>query len=202
VDIGANVGWFSKLIDNNFKNCKILSYELDEANFEILERRMNGYDRTNSVRVFNTAVIGANGFSKYWKSKDNIGGHKPIFHGTSSYISEDALTESMKKSLDLKGKFVETSVNKITLPQIIEKNKIDYVDFLKLDCEGSEYEILNYAMDKGICGKILNMVAEIHGKSQPQYKTFLKRMKENFEQVSVRGKILTATNKIIKGEIK
>mgnify|MGYP004173249685 FL=1 len=46
------------------------------------------------------------------------------------------------------------------------------------------------------------MAAEIHGKSQPQYKTFLKRMKENFEQVKVRGKILTATNKIIKGEIK
>jgi hypothetical protein len=97
---------------------------------------------------------------------------------------------------------VEKEIKKITLPQIIKKNKIDYIDFLKLDCEGSEYEILNYAMDKGICGRILNMAAEIHGKGEPQYKIFLERIKENFDKVTVRGKILKATNKITKGETK
>ena len=49
-----------------------------------------------------------------------------------------------------RGKFIETDIKKITLWEIIENNKIDFIDFLKLDkdeyvenCFGLQ-NLLNY----------------------------------------------------------
>mgnify|MGYP001438493336 CR=1 FL=1 len=81
VDIGANVGWFSKLAADNFIDCQIFSYELDTENYQNATNLLNQY---KNVKLFNTAVIGKHRFNKYWKHSSNIGGHKPIFQGSES----------------------------------------------------------------------------------------------------------------------
>lgn len=194
VDIGANVGWFTKMVDDNFENCNIFSYELDKDNFINLQK--NTENKRNNVRISNTAVIGSNSFSKYWKHNSNIGGHKPIFEGSSSYISEDAVSSKMLDKMKQTGEFISINIDKTTLKEIIDNNEIDYIDFLKLDCEGSEYEILNHVINYGYCKKILNMAVEMHGRDYDGYHKLIKDLKQNFDNVELHGNILIANNKI------
>ena len=196
VDIGANVGWFTKLVDETFENCNIFSYELDKDNFYNLKENLE--HKKNNILISNTAVIGSNGFTRYWKHSSNIGGHKPIFEGSESYISEGAMPEKILRDMNHRGEFVDLEIDKITLREIIDNNEIDYIDFLKLDCEGSEYEILNHAINHGYCNKVLNMSAELHGKDYDGYRKLIEDLKKNFDSVKVQRNILFATNKIKK----
>ena len=53
------------------------------------------------------------------------------------------------------------TVNSISLQQIFDNNNIDYCDFLKLDCEGSEYEIIKN-LPTPYFKKIKKMIIEYH----------------------------------------
>jgi hypothetical protein len=53
------------------------------------------------------------------------------------------------------------SVPAKSLSVIIEENKLDKIDLLKLDCEGSEYDII-YNTDRAVFLKIGMMVIEVH----------------------------------------
>ena len=197
VDVGANVGWFTKLVDDNFEKCNIYSYELDSTNFSNFQKNLN--NPKNNILAKNAAVIGFNDFNKYWKHSYNIGGHKPIFLGSGSYISEDSIDTRMLEEMKTRGHFVEIKMEKVTLWDIIENNKIDFIDFLKLDCEGSEYEILEHAVEENYCDKILNLAAEMHGRNYPGYTKLINIIKKKFDFVEIHRNILFAKNKI-KGE--
>ena len=52
-------------------------------------------------------------------------------------------------------------ITSITLQNLIESNHIEKVDYLKIDCEGCEYDVfLN--LDEAIFHKIKNIVMEYH----------------------------------------
>ena len=53
------------------------------------------------------------------------------------------------------------TVNSISLQQIFDNNNIEYCDFLKLDCEGSEYEIIKN-LPVTYFKKIKKMIIEYH----------------------------------------
>jgi FkbM family methyltransferase len=199
VDVGANVGWFTKLVDDNFQKCNIFSYELDFENFSNFQKNLNNTNPENKIFASNTAVIGFNSFNKYWKHKSNIGGHKPIFSGSDSYISEQSIDPSMLRTMHHRGTFVDVDVKKTTLWDIIKNNQVDFIDFLKLDCEGSEYEILNHAIGNDYCHKILNLAAEMHGRSFPGYNRLLGSLKNKFDFIEIKNNMLFAKNKL-KGE--
>ena len=196
VDIGANVGWFTKLVFDSLRGCSIYSFELDQENFNQIEQNLDikNYPfllKKNNVNLFNKAVIGKNKFTSYWKHDTNIGGHKPIYQGSDSYISEERF--NFEKDLK-KGTLIEEVPDMITLPDILSENNLDFIDFLKLDCEGSEYEILDYAFEKSISRKILNMALEIHGRKTEDYKRMLEKLSLNFDTVIDKGNILYAKN--------
>ena len=200
VDIGANVGWFTKLIVDNFSECNVYSYELDRSNYLEIQKNLDlkeSEKSNNNLNIYNKAVIGVNKFTKYWKHDSNIGGHKPLFQGSDSYISEEKFNfETALK----KGKIINEVPEQVTLPQIIKENSIDYIDFLKLDCEGSEYEILEYTFSEGEASKILNMALEIHGRRTEGYSAFIEKLKSCFDTVEVGYNIVFAKNKINKKE--
>ena len=105
----------------------------------------------------------------------------------------------MLEDMKTRGHFVEIKMEKVTLWDIIENNKIDFIDFLKLDCEGSEYEILEHAVEENYCDKILNLAAEMHGRNYPGYTKLINIIKKKFDFVEIHRNILFAKNKI-KGE--
>ena len=150
VDIGANVGAFSIMAYEKFPNAKIHAFEFIEENFNFL---VNKLQNTNVV-CHNKAMIGSNKPVGFFYHKDNYGGHKPIFSKeTNSYLSENKFSPQWTKK----------EFNSISFADFVEQNKIQRIDFLKLDCEGSEYEIFEHIEQKNLWKIIKNISFEIHG---------------------------------------
>ena len=117
VDIGAHIGIFTIYASQFCNNGKIYSFEPVRENYDLL---LNNIKLNNSeqVKPFNLAVSNTN---------DDV----------TIYINDDKAAHSIFPSS-------ESSINvkSITLQNIFEENNINHCNFLKLDCEGAEYEIL------------------------------------------------------------
>lgn len=137
IDIGGHIGLFSIYITQFCNKGIILTYEPDKNNYELLKKNLTQNFITN-VQIFNCAV-----------SKNNI--DKVEF-----FISDDEAAHSLIKKSK---KTVE--VKSISLQKIFEENKIEKCKLLKLDCEGSEYQILNN-LPSEIFKKIEKIILEYH----------------------------------------
>lgn len=142
IDIGANAGFFSLFAADRFPGANIYSYEPIDINFRQLVRNMN-LNRECNIRCFKNAVFSHSGqLSLYYDTIDSL--------STSATI------------LDHQGPRDQTiQVSCVTLPEIFDENKLDRCDFMKLDCEGSEYEIL-YKCPESYLNRVSQIVAEVH----------------------------------------
>jgi len=112
-DIGANVGIFAIAARLAFSYAEIHCYEPNNENFKFLNR--NG--KTLNLKTFNEAVSNLDGMCSLSKSTT---------HDTSARISNSDDGDIILSSL-------RSVLNRFNGKQI---------DLLKLDCEGSEFEIL------------------------------------------------------------
>lgn len=123
VDIGAHIGTFSCLAASLAREGRVLAYEPEPSNFALLSENLalNGFAR---ARAFERAVAGAAGPRTLHLSlkPTTTGGH--------------SLHRNGERSIE---------VECTTLDAIVEENGLDRIDFLKLDCEGAEVEILEAA---------------------------------------------------------
>lgn len=155
IDIGAHIGLFSVFCGMLNPQCKIFCFELSKDNFEKLKQNIKNCEVKNVI-PFNLAVAGKSQVINYYPGRD---------------CSEFSITKISYKDEDLRrpdGKpTVEEGLNpigevkSITLNEIIEENNIDSVDFLKLDCEGAEFEILYATTEKNL-KKIKMIGGEYH----------------------------------------
>ena len=147
VDIGAHVGYFTLYAANLAKKGKIISYEPSKKSFSILEKNIK-INNFSNIKLENVAVSKTHG--------------KALLHTD----DHDEISNSLY-NLNKKSKVYEVETN--TLEEIFLKNKLDSIDFLKIDCEGAEYEILMNASSLDL-DKIKKMSIEIHEKLVPYSK--------------------------------
>lgn len=121
IDIGANIGAFTLFADYVLDKPKIFSYEPELNNFLLLKANIELVKTNGRLKAFKNAVYGKAG-----KATLSIAG---ISSGKNSIEMDQLSGES---------EIVEC----ITLSSIFESNQIDHCDLLKIDCEGSEYELL------------------------------------------------------------
>lgn len=123
VDIGANIGSFAVFAGSIAR--RVVSFEPAGSAFEMLSRNvaLNGLGNVEMVRA---AVGGHNGEIVLYKGAD------------------DAIN-TILKDISGNGSRGEETVPCMTLDAVFERYGIDYCDFLKLDCEGAEYDILHSA---------------------------------------------------------
>ncbi|MBU0959657.1 MAG: FkbM family methyltransferase [Nanoarchaeota archaeon] len=146
IDIGAHAGVFSIAAAKNVgPKGKIYSFEPTNTNFNLLKENILLNDFPN-VFPFKQAV-----WSK--KTTKEIKIHSEIFgEGSHSFYGT-------------RGNSIVEKVNCVTLKDIFIQNKIKTVKLLKLDCEGSEYEIL-FKTPKQILNKIQNISMELHSSTE------------------------------------
>lgn len=123
IDIGAHVGMISILYAKLYPWITIYAYEPIPENFALLLKNLSLNNITN-VKAFNLAVTGDGRPIKMALHHDNTGA------STQCYFNAKAGNE-----------FFE-NIPSITLDAIFTKNNIKLCKLLKIDCEGSEYEIL------------------------------------------------------------
>ena len=146
IDIGSNAGFFSLAFFSKKPKAKIYGFEPHPYCFKVSLNYRKEFKRFD-WNIYNQAVSSENG-EVYLNTND-----------LESFTSEASVFK--------KGEGVKSFVVKaIKLNTFIEENKIDNIDFIKLDCEGSEYDIL-YSLSKDIFMMINSMCIETHkGKNE------------------------------------
>ena len=136
IDVGGHIGLFTLYASQFCKTGSIFTFEPEKENFELLSENISS-NNLNHVKSFNLAVSNSSS-------------------SVTLYLNEDTAGHSMfsKSSQSI-------TVNSISLKKIFDENNIDHCDFLKLDCEGSEYEIIKN-LPSEYFQKIQKMVIEYH----------------------------------------
>jgi len=132
IDIGANMGIFSIYAAKRAKRGKVYSFEPFLPHYTRLKNNI-GLNKLNNIITYNLAVSNKGGISQFFISNISSGMH-----------SLYKLEKTKQRSI---------CVQKISFNKFILKNKIQKIDFLKIDCEGSEYDIL-YSLSKSNLRKI------------------------------------------------
>lgn len=121
IDIGAHIGVFSVYAAELSQTGKVYAFEPFTENYKALENH-KAINKKDNLLIFNTGISNKDGAQTLHLSADNnTGGH----------------------SLHLKNDSTRTvEIQTTTLSGFCEREKINKIDFLKLDCEGAEFEIL------------------------------------------------------------
>lgn len=161
IDIGAHIGLFSLFASQYSGNGKIFSYEPIKENFELFSENIN-LNKLQNIHAFNSAVSSKNGKIEIFYNDDEAG--HSIFGNNEKNVT----------------------VNSISLQKIFDENKIQCCNFLKIDCEGAEYEIID-SLPTEYFDKIDKIVIEYHfADSKPELskKLFSKLVNIGFETYS------------------
>ena len=139
VDLGANIGIFTKYaLENGAK--AVYAFEPEDINFKCLEQNVVKY---NNVNLYKKAVSNINGKRKLFLDKTS-GGHSLFFN--------DINNTKLNK---------HEEIDCITIQSLFDENILDKIDFLKIDVEGAEVDILNSISDD-IYKKIKKITIEYH----------------------------------------
>lgn len=171
IDAGANIGFTSLFFAKRYPTVRIISLEPDQKNFELLKKNTLGYQNITPIQA------------ALWNKKGTI--------------------EIMDRGYGVRGFMVENSISintvfsmpSTTLAELILEFKIQKIDILKMDIEGSEKEVFSVDTEKWLpITKCL--VIELHDRMKPgcSQAVFNALSHYNFE-CSIKGENLVFVNK-------
>jgi len=143
IDLGANEGFYTLKAKEKAPKSKIIAVEPNPNAFKLLKKNV-GTNKLKDVIVVNEAVTSKSG--------------KITFEIVKGATTIGAL-KIYKKYRDRK-RLRKVIVNSITLEKLCKKYKINKIDLLKIDVEGSEFDILKSS--KNILPKMKKVVIEYH----------------------------------------
>jgi FkbM family methyltransferase len=146
IDIGANGGYFNVLLLSKIPTATIYAYEPMPANITYLKKIIQENEiLKQSLKLHQTAVTDiADSTIEFFTEANN----------------ENQVVASVVEGFN-KNNTQKITVNTTNLTAIIANNQIENIDLLKVDCEGSEYEIF-YGTDAAVFSKIRYMIVESH----------------------------------------
>jgi FkbM family methyltransferase len=162
VDVGAHIGCFSQAIHSRNPLARIIAVECCPENLMALRKNIGG---------FATVIQGALTYEK------DIALLNAVFPdcettGGSCVVSREQLQQATGNA-GVGGNPKDTATSQywtdarplmaVTLEQLIDQHKIDRIHVLKLDCEGSEFSILENSTS---LERIDRIVGEYHGKDR------------------------------------
>jgi FkbM family methyltransferase len=146
LDIGAHIGCFSALAAHRWPKARIVACEPDLANYVLLDHHLKPYLARRQIEVVNKAVLGENvAETDFWvvadKAQRNSG-------GGSCCRQEQGASKARLKA--------------IPIAQLWRDYGLTSCDLLKLDCEGSEYSILEGLRQAELLPRVGRIVGEWH----------------------------------------
>jgi FkbM family methyltransferase len=154
--------WFKDKGDENHR----LNYDLNENSLVI---DLGGYLGEWTEKIYHKYSCNIYVFEPVLKYYDNIvekfknDGKIKVFNLGLSSVNDEVIIKHDNASSSI---FIENGVEeKIKLVRyydFINNNKIDYIDLIKINIEGSEYELLEHIIENNLHGKIKNLQIQFH----------------------------------------
>lgn len=147
VDIGANKGYYSLLLRNNFR--RIIAFEPAKSSYEELINNITRFQATDKIAPIKKAVSDRDGqrilyLTRYGK-----------YHG---FVAEQLVADSGIAEKG-GGEVVESQeVDTVSLGSYFANEKL--IDLVKVDVEGAEWDVLKGA--EPIISKIKRWIIELH----------------------------------------
>jgi FkbM family methyltransferase len=146
LDIGMNVGFFDILLLSKITVFKIYAYEPVPLNVATFQKTINNNKLLlKNIVLHQMAVTG--------KHQDRLDLYLED-------VNKNSVDASVLSNFDVSHAH-KISVPCITFSDIIFQNNLKQIDFLKLDCEGSEFDII-YNTDQALIRQINKMIIEVH----------------------------------------
>ena len=169
IDVGAHIGVFSKQIHRRNPLARIIAVECCPENVPVLEK---------NIGSFATIVQGA---LTYERDAALMNAVYPgcVSTGGSTVVTRQEMQRKLAEN-EIRHKADDACeywadlrpLETVTLEQLFAEHGLDRIDILKLDCEGSEFSILENAT---VLDRVGLIVGEFHGKEQFQ-KTVANRL--------------------------
>jgi len=134
-DVGSNMGGYAGNIKKSFPEAKIYAFEPNPVLFRKLKRSL----KDENVKIVNVGFSDKKKKAKLWDFANDARLKHTQPTSTLSSVYKDVIVKHHKQRAK------SYSINLETIDEFTEKEKIDNIDLLKIDTEGSEYEILKGA---------------------------------------------------------
>lgn len=157
IDIGANIGIFSLMAAMNSNN-QIYAFEPMAENIKYLRKNLITNDLSNVI-IVESAITDQIGFTNLYISNN------PAGHMLFSDDTNNRKTDYVK-------------VKTTTMQDIFDSFNLERVDFLKMDCEGSEGFILTSTSEKYL-RRIRKIAIEFHDNVSILHHSQIKELLEN-----------------------
>jgi FkbM family methyltransferase len=143
VDIGAHIGAFTVFAARMWPSARIIACEADPENCELLRQNVSGLDR---VEIVEAAICGED------------------TNGIDFYSVADKFRQNSGGGSCLAGRGGQTKlrVPALSAATLWRSKEIETCGFLKLDCEGSEIEVLQALAKAKLLAKVQHLSGEWH----------------------------------------
>ncbi|MBK8944728.1 MAG: FkbM family methyltransferase [Ignavibacteriae bacterium] len=155
-DVGANIGYYSLLAAIKNPNLKVVSFEPARGPLFYLQKNVD-LNNLKNIQIQPIALSDHEGEIIFYESKNS----------KYKYLEYNLGGEGNAGSKTDEKNFIKTKVPTITFNKYIVKNKVDKIDLIKIDTEGTENLILENAdlvLDKFkpiiICETLFNVIEE------------------------------------------
>lgn len=175
VDLGANKGEFASLFSKTYSFQKMI---LVEANPSLIADIEQNIGATQNVAVLN-AVIG---------TSDQ---EEAVFFISDAHDAS-SINEDFSKGTFAKNSFNTNAIKQrmLTLESLMEEYAIDKIDFLKVDIEGAEWDLIE-SFTPALCDKIDQISVEFHDfygeQFRPKSEKCIKKLKDMGYQFTCKG---------------
>ncbi len=139
IDIGANIGTFMLYAAAKAPSAHIYTFEPEPSNYVLVQENIQANRLEQRVHAFNAGVAATTGSLTLYVTGDT-GGHSVFDYSHAG---------------------TPTTVPCFSLERVFTDNSLPFCDFLKIDCEGAEYDIL-YALSPDYYQKISFIALEYH----------------------------------------
>jgi FkbM family methyltransferase len=125
-DIGANIGTYSQKLKATFPFAKVYAIEPNQNTFNILKKNLQNTD----IGYFNLGLSSSSKKERIYTYKEKITSEHASFY------------KNVFLDVHLNSDIVDFEVETVTLDDFCTQYNIPLIDFLKIDTEGHEYEVL------------------------------------------------------------
>lgn len=168
-DVGANIGMFGLYAAT--KGAKVYCFEPNPDIFKLLQKNIRDNGLVERVIPYNMALGGENCFLELF-----IADTDRIYSAGSASTNRKYMADLGER---IGADFKPYTVRCQTLDTVMNDLAVKTIDFMKIDCEGAEFDIIKSTSSQRIKG-IGHMAMEIHGACYSQKDLCLMLMEKGF----------------------